>query len=82
MALLGQGDAIILTGGIGENSWETREAFLKAISGLGITFDAELNRKVRGVEATLSLADSKIPVIVLPTNEELMIARETFALLA
>ncbi|MGN1325392.1 MAG: acetate/propionate family kinase [Candidatus Spyradenecus sp.] len=82
VALLGHVDAIILTGGIGENSWETREAFLKAISGLGITFDAELNRTVRGVEATLSLADSKIPVIVLPTNEELMIARETFALLA
>lgn len=82
VALLGKVDAIVLTGGIGENSWETREAFLKSIAGLGVTFDAELNRKVRGVEKLLSGADSTIPVWVVPTNEELMIARETFALLA
>ena len=82
VALLGHTDAIILTGGIGENSWETRQAFLKVLSGLGVTLDAETNRHVRGVEATISGKDSAIPVIVIPTNEELMIARETFTLLS
>ncbi len=81
VALLGHTDAIILTGGIGENSWETRQAFLKALSGLGITLDEAANRATRGVEATISGKDSAIPVIVVPTNEELMIARETFTIL-
>ncbi len=82
VALLGHTDAIVMTGGIGENSWETREAFLKAISGLGVTIDTAANRATRGVVATISGKDSAIPVIVIPTNEELMIARETFAVLA
>ena len=81
VALLGHTDAIVLTGGIGENSWETRQALLKVLGGLGITLDAETNRHVRGVEAVISGKDSAIPVIVVPTNEELMIARETFTLL-
>jgi len=79
VALLGRVDAIVMTGGIGENSWETREALLKRLSGLGITLDAEANRTCRGVERVISGADSAIPVLVLPTNEELMIAREASA---
>lgn len=82
VAQLGHVDAIVMTGGIGENSWETREALVKAISGLGVTLDVEVNRMCRGSEATISGSDSAIPVMVLPTNEELMIARETFALLS
>ncbi len=82
VALLGRVDAIIMTGGIGEYSTETREAFVKAISGLGVTLDAEANAGCRGTEAKISGADSSIPIYVLPTNEELMIARETFALLS
>ncbi len=82
VALLGRVDAIIMTGGIGEYSTETREALLKAISGLGVTVNVEANAACRGVEAKISGDDSAIPVYVLPTNEELMIARETFALLA
>ena len=79
-ALLGHVDALILTGGIGENSWETRKALLQSLPGLGITLDEEANRTCRGVERVISGKDSAIPAIVVPTNEELMIARETFAL--
>ncbi len=79
VAMLGKVDAIVLTGGIGENSSETREALLKKLPGLGVTLDAEANSTCRGVERVISGKDSAIPVIVLPTNEELMIARETFA---
>lgn len=79
VALLGRVDAIIFTGGIGENSWETRKALIEAIPGLGVTLDAEANRTCRGVERTISGKDSAIPAIVIPTNEELTIARETFA---
>jgi acetate kinase len=79
VALLGRVDAIVLTGGIGENSFETRAALLPAISGLGVTLNAEVNAKVRGVEKLISGDDSSIPVYVIPTNEELMIARETHA---
>ncbi len=82
VALLGHVDAIIMTGGIGEYSTETREALIKAISGLGVTVDVEVNAATRGVEACISTSESSIPVYVLPTNEELMIARETFALLS
>ncbi|MEG1479961.1 MAG: acetate kinase [Kiritimatiellia bacterium] len=81
IALLGHVDAIIMTGGIGENSFETREAILEHLAGFGITFDKALNQTLRGKEGRLSNDDSSIPVYVLPTNEELMIARETFALL-
>lgn len=84
VAMLGHVDAIVLTGGIGENSWETRAALMPRLAGLGVTFheeDAERNKTVRGFEATISGKDSKIPVMIVPTNEELMIARETYALL-
>lgn len=78
-ALLGRVDAIVLTGGIGENSKETRAALLPALAGLGITLNAAVNDTVRGVEKIISGDDSSIPVYVIPTNEELMIARETYA---
>ena len=80
-ALLGRVDAIVLTGGIGENSKETRAALLPALSGLGITLNAEVNDQVRGIEKIISGDDSAIPVYVIPTNEELMIARETYAVI-
>ncbi len=78
-ALLGRVDAIVLTGGIGENSKETRATLLPALAGLGITLNAAVNETVRGVEKIISGDDSSIPVYVIPTNEELMIARETYA---
>ena len=69
-------DVIVFTAGIGENSGETREAVCKGLEFMGVKIDSEKN-KVRGKEAVISTEDSKITVLVVPTNEELMIARET-----
>ena len=75
---MGGADAIIFTAGIGENSCETRENVCNRISeALGVKIDNELNAKcVRGVGGIISTPDSKIKVLVIPTNEELMIARD------
>ncbi|MBR0196620.1 MAG: acetate kinase [Kiritimatiellae bacterium] len=79
--VVGGADAIILTGGIGENSAEGRERVVNRLGALGIKLDKKVNAKTRGVVATISTKDSKIPVIVLPTNEELMIAKDTVRIL-
>ena len=78
--IIGGADAIIMTGGIGENSTEVRERILKRLGALGIKVDAKAN-KVRGEQKVISTKDSKIPVVVIPTNEELMIARDTVRVL-
>ncbi|MCL2301163.1 MAG: acetate kinase [Firmicutes bacterium] len=71
-------DAIVFTGGIGENTFDLRAHVCKNLTYLGVTFDDEANlRYVRGAEGEISGADSKVKVFVLPTNEELVIARET-----
>ena len=73
---LGRVDAIVFTGGIGENGLEFRAAVVERLGALGVKLDAAAN-KVRGKEATISTADSPIKVLVVPTNEELVIARDT-----
>jgi len=74
-------DAIVFTGGIGENTTDLRADVCKHLTYLGVTFDDEANlRCIRGVEGKISGPDSKVKVFVLPTNEELLIARETRAL--
>ena len=78
--IIGGADAIIMTGGIGENSTEVRERILKRLSALGIKVDKKANAK-RGETIVISTKDSKIPVVVIPTNEELMIARDTVRVL-
>lgn len=75
-------DAVLFTGGIGENSWEVREAVCKNMSYFGIQIDEELNRSTRGKLMKLSTADSKVEVWIVPTNEELLIARDTLALIS
>ena len=75
-AFLGGVDIIVFTGGVGENQTITREAICKQLAYLGITFDAEAN-KVRGKEIEISGKDSKVHVVVIPTDEELMIAKDT-----
>ena len=70
---------IVFTGGVGENQTATREAICKRLAYLGVTFDAEAN-KTRGEEIEISGADSKIHVVVIPTDEELMIAQDTAAI--
>lgn len=71
-------DAIVFTGGIGENSQPLRQNICESFGYIGVTFNAEENKKaIRGQGGELSGADSKVKVYVIPTNEELMIARDT-----
>lgn len=73
-------DAIAFTAGVGENNPKSRAAICSYLSYLGITIDDGKNQ-VRGEEEVISTSDSKVKVLVVPTNEELAIARETVALL-
>lgn len=70
-------DAVIFTGGLGENASVIREGVCKDMDFLGIKIDKELNSKVRGKLIKLSTDDSKVEVWIVPTNEELLIARDT-----
>ncbi len=78
--VIGGADAIILTGGIGENSTEIRERIITRLGALGIKLDKAANKK-RGVLQVLSTKASKIPVVAIPTNEELAIAQDTVRVL-
>ena len=78
--LLGGCDAIIFTAGVGENSAMTRKQVLDKLSILGVKIDDESNN-VRGVEQKITADDSKIPAYIIPTNEELMIAKDTYSLI-
>ena len=75
-AVLNGPDAIVFTAGIGENSASIRKRILAGLDGFGIKIDEEKN-KVRGQEIDIATPDSKIRVLVIPTNEELTIARDT-----
>lgn len=72
-------DAIVFTAGLGENGIEDRLAIASNLEVLGVKMDAEANN-VRGKETVISAADSKVKVLLIPTNEELMIARDTLEL--
>lgn len=77
--LLGGADAIVLTAGCGENSSYMREKICERLKVIGIELDKEAN-DMRGLERKISTENSKIPVWVIPTDEELMIARDTYNL--
>ena len=77
--LMGGCDAIIFTAGIGENSAHTRREVIDGLAVLGIKIDEEAN-DCRGVERLITTEDSSIPCYIIPTNEELMIARDTYLL--
>lgn len=76
---MGGCDAIVFTAGVGENSIETRRNIMDSLNVLGVKCDVEAN-SMRGEEKMVSTADSKIPVYVIPTDEELMIARDAYRL--
>ncbi len=78
-AVLGGVDVIVFTGGVGENQTSTRAKICEQLAFMGVTFNAEAN-KVRGEEIEISGADSKTHVVVIPTDEELMIAEDTSAI--
>jgi len=75
-AVMGGVDAIVFTAGIGENAPELREQVLENMEYMGVRVDREKN-KVRGKETDVSAVDSKVRILVIPTNEELVIARDT-----
>ncbi len=77
---MGGADAIVFTAGIGENAPGTRANIINRLGALGAKIDLERN-ETRGVEQLISADDSKIKVFVIPTNEEVMIARDTLSLL-
>ncbi|MCU0788199.1 MAG: acetate kinase [Verrucomicrobia bacterium] len=70
-------DAIVFTAGIGENRAEVRAAICANLDNLGIVLDPARNAAARGAEAVISADDSKVRVLVIPANEELVVARET-----
>ncbi len=77
-AAMGGVDVIIFAGGVGENQADCREAVLEGLEFMGVELDKEVNAKTRGVEAVLSTPDSKVKVLLIPTDEELMIASDTY----
>ncbi len=79
-AQMGGVDLIVFTGGVGENSTELRETVCSGLEFMGVKFDADTNRGVRGENKVISAADSKVKVAVIATNEELVIATDTYNL--
>jgi acetate kinase len=69
-------DALVFTAGIGENRGDVRAAICRNLDQLGILLDADLNAKAAGGEAVISAAESRVKIMVIPTNEELVVARE------
>ncbi len=79
-AAMGGVDAVVFTGGIGENNAFIREACVHGLEFMGIKVDAEANRTAQATLKTVTTSDSKVAVLVVPTNEELVIARESLRL--
>ncbi|HPF20528.1 MAG TPA: acetate kinase [Syntrophomonas sp.] len=79
MAKLNGCDCLVFTAGVGENGYDVREAICADMDYLGVKMDNEKN-KVRGKEVDVATADSKVRIFVIPTNEELVIARDTLRL--
>jgi acetate kinase len=81
-AALGGVDILIFAGGIGENGSNTRKAVCENLEYLGIKLDQDINDKIHGDEMVISTKDSRVKVIVVPTNEELVIAQDTFEIVS
>ena len=79
VAKLNGADCLVFTAGIGENGYDIRKIICSNMDSLGLKLDVEKN-KVRGQQVDVSAADSKVKILVIPTNEELVIARDTLAL--
>jgi acetate kinase len=77
LAAMGGADAMVFTGGIGENSPDVRAQICSGMEWAGLTLDAEKNQQAIGREAEISVPDSKLRAYAIPTDEELLIARDT-----
>lgn len=75
-------DVLVFTAGIGENDWQARADICRELEFFGVKLDYAKNEQLRGEETILSLPDSKVKVLLIPTNEELVIARDTVALIS
>ena len=81
-AEMGGLDVIVFTGGVGENQTGVRENVCAPLAFMGVEIDNELNARTRGTETEISTPASKVKVVVIPTDEELMIARDTQAIVS
>ena len=79
-AAMGGVDVIVFTAGVGEHQWDVRQASTEGLEFLGVKIDQEKNRKNFGEEEIISTPDSKVKVVVVPTDEELLIASDTLNL--
>jgi acetate kinase len=76
-AAMGGVDILVFTGGIGENGWDIRESICSDLEFIGIDFDKKINKGVRSQETVITKEGSSVTVIVVPTNEEFVIASDT-----
>ena len=83
-AVLGRVDALVFTAGVGEFAWFMREKILEGLEGIGISYDPEKNKMshTRNTETIISKAESKIPIMIIPTDEELVMTEDAYALMA
>jgi acetate kinase len=83
-AVLGRVDALVFTAGVGEFAWWMRKKILNGLEGIGIVFDPKKNEMshTRNTETLISKPESKIPVFVIPTDEELVMTEDAYALMA
>jgi acetate kinase len=83
MAALGRVDALVFTAGVGEMAPFIRKKVLEGLEGLGILYDPEKNAlaRTRNAETDISAASSKIPIFIIPTDEELVMTEDAFALM-
>jgi acetate kinase len=81
-AAMGGVDIIVFTAGVGENQTSMRSEACKGLEFMGVKIDEAKNATIRGKEAIISAPDSKVTVVVIPTDEELMIASDTMALVS
>ena len=79
-AIMNGVDMVVMTGGIGENAWFMREPILSDMEFLGITIDKKINEETVGDARVISTPDSKVTIVVFPTDEELVIAQDTLNL--
>jgi acetate kinase len=80
-AALGGIDILVFTGGVGENQWSTRKVVCSDMEYMGMKLDAKKNDGMRGEEMVISAPDSRVTIMVVPTDEEYMIASDTMEIL-
>ena len=83
-AVLGRVDALVLTAGVGEFAWFVRKKILEGLEGIGIVYDPKKNEMshTRNAETIISKSESKIPIYIIPTDEELVMTEDAYALMA